>query len=953
MNSIVPLFFSFLLTCGLAQASFLQNNSGLTPDDAVTYGLLDNGVRYAIMPNQEPPERISLRLLIEAGSLMETDEQAGLAHFLEHLAFNGSENYPPGELIEFLQRMGMGFGAHTNAHTSFDETVYKLELPKNSESYLREGLQVMRDYAGGLLLLPEEIERERGVVLAEKRDRDSAFYRSIEAWFDFAFPESLLSQRLPIGSEAVIAEAGRDRFVEFYEGWYTADRIAVVVVGDVETAEAEQLISEYFSALPANPQARPDPELGPLPERGLATFLQSEPELSSTTVLLMTLSPVQDKEDTLARRLQQLRESIAARILTRRLDILAKQEGSPISEGKASIYDFLNYAELAEIEVTCRPENWQAALEMTEQELRRALQHGFTEAEVAEARANLLQGFRQAVREASTRKSSGLSSAIADHISSDKVFTSPEEELKIAEMAMEGLTPDRVQEALQQVWARPDRLVFISGNLELEDAEATISEVYEQSMDVPVEAPSETEEARFAYTDFGTPGKVISETFHQDLGIHQAVFENGVRFNFKQTDFTASEVRVSINFGGGELAMAEAQAGIHLFANSTFIQGGLEAHSFDELQRILAGKTVGASFEVGSDRFYLGGSTIAEEALLQLQLCTAYLTAPGYRLEAARLAREGFEQLYKELDHTVEGVFRDRVAKILSGGSFRFGFPPKDALLAFTMEDVRQWLAQPLAESYLEVNIVGDIDYPTARQYVAATLGTLPDRLEKPEAFSTARNSVHFPEGEERKTLTYESEIPRSIAAVFWSTDDFWDVDRTRRLNLLSSILRDRLRVEVREKLGEGYSPFAASRPSETYKGFGYLMAVNFSDPDKAAEVSQIIARIANELVASGITADELERARKPIVNSIKEIQRENAYWLDRVLSGASVYPQLLDFARSLPTAFEAITQQELNQLAETYLAGNKRLEVVIRPEGNAPLPAAPPASQDKPLDAD
>lgn len=930
LSYILPLLF---LSFQALQAQFAHESSDLPADESIVWGVLDNGVRYAVMPNNEPPDRVSLRLYVDAGSLMETDAQAGLAHFLEHMAFNGSDNYPPGELVEYLQRLGMGFGAHTNAHTGFDETVYKLELPQNSESMLREGLQVLRDYAGGLLLLQSEIDSERGVIISEKRARDSARYRTIEAWFDFLFPDSLVSQRLPIGEVEVIENAPRSEFVSFYNDWYTADRLAVVAVGAVEPEAMVELIKSYFDTLSANESPKQDPDLGSIPERGVVAMLHSEPELPSTTISIMAMSQYEDRPDNRANRIEDLETAIANRIVSRRLEILSKEESAPFSEGSAASYDFLKFVDVAEIELTTKPETWQEALSVGEQQLRKALKYGFTGAELAEAKANLLQGYQQAVREAPTRRSVGLSSALVSSISNGQVFTSPEEDLKVAEEAMNVLTTEQVLEAFRESWSANDRILFVSGNLELEDGDAKIVNAFAESAKQEITPPEVQETAPFGYTDFGPAGKVKKESFAEDLGIHQIEFENGLHFNFKQTDYEAGQVIVTVRFGGGDLAMSKDLDGIAMFAGATFIQGGLEKHSFDEIQRITAGRVVGVSFDVGSDSFYLAGGTNADDLELQLQLLTAYLTAPGYRPEAARLARKEFEQMYIQLDHTAEGVYRDEVRRFLAGGSYRFGFPPQDALMSRTLDEVKGWLKEPLSKSYLEVSIVGDVAFDQAKKYVASTFGALAERASKPKPFTEARASVTFPDGPSEKTWAYETEIPRAIAAVIWPTADFWDIDRTRTLNLLAAIFRDRLRKEVREKLGEGYSPYSVSSPSETYDNYGYLMALNFSDPEKASDVGKIIGGIGEELAKGNISSDELERSVKPMLNQVEVLRRDNSYWLNRVLSGLSIHEEQLDFARSLPTAYAEITLETLNDYAKQYIGSGKQITIVVLPE--------------------
>ncbi len=265
MKSRLFLLAALVLSIRLAAApSFPHETSDLTVDPAARFGRLPNGVRYVVYPNKEPQGRASLRLLVEAGSLHEREDQRGLAHFLEHMAFNGSTHYAPGTLIEFFQRMGMSFGADTNAFTSFDRTQYLLELPKTDEATLAEGLRVFADYAGGLLLQPAEIDKERGIIMNEKLARDNVGFRTLVARFEFMLAGTLLPKRMPIGLEEVITQAPRERFTAFWDTWYRPEKLTVVAVGDFDAAATEKLISTAFAPLTARAPAAPEPDLGEL-----------------------------------------------------------------------------------------------------------------------------------------------------------------------------------------------------------------------------------------------------------------------------------------------------------------------------------------------------------------------------------------------------------------------------------------------------------------------------------------------------------------------------------------------------------------------------------------------------------------------------------------------------------------------------------------------------------------
>lgn len=926
-----------VLTFAAAVSAQALSREGLPADPAVTFGTLENGLAYAIMPHEEPPGRVSLRLLVEAGSLQETDAQAGLAHFLEHMAFNGSENYAPGELVEYLQRMGMGFGADTNAHTSFNETVYKLELPEASEAYLREGFQVLGDYAGGLLLLEEEIDRERGVIKAELLARDSVGYRTWLKGWQFLLPESLLVQRFPIGELEVIENATRDLFFDYYQTWYRPDRMAVIVVGEVSPEVVVPLIEATFAGLENPETAPPQVDLGTITNPGLSVGVHLEPEAPATEVSLYAIRAFERGEDSRARRIQRIREGLANGILNRRLERLAREEGAPIASGSAYAWDYLDFMDVSGVDVVAKPGQWRKAVTLLDAELRRALQFGFQEAELAEVVAERLRSAEQAVAAADTRKSRELSSSLVNALSSKRAFISPETQLTLVQAAVEDFSVDDASAAFRELWADEDRFLWMTGPIEADASEESLTDdlraTYLAAQERVVEAPEAIVAADWAYDDFGPAGEFVDEMQDDTLNLVQAALNNGVRVNFKQTDFEANTVRVTLNVGLGMLEMSPDQRGWDLVANQTFVQGGLGAHNWDEVQRVLAGKNVGVNFSVGEDAFRLSGQTTPEDFRQQLELLAAYLIDPAYRDEALREAQSGFEQMYVSLARTPEGVLADRVEHFLHGGSWRGGYPDQATLMAITMENVRALVGAPLASAYLEVSVVGDLSWDAAKPALAATFGALPERTSEPP--QRPEPAVVFPRGLDLAEFDFASEIPKGRVMVYWPTTDMMaaeSIGAVRRLNLLARMLGDRLRVRVREELGEGYSPFARHSSSEVYRGYGYLMMANVASVDRLRDNAQLLAETAHSALERPFTADELRRSLDPLLKFLEEYHRNNNYWLNRVLAGSQARPHLLDWAKSMREDYESITLAEIQQLAETYLGPERELTVLVRP---------------------
>ncbi len=939
----VSLLFALLfVSAALAAqaADFAHQTSDLPADPAITWGKLPNGLRYALLHNPEPRGRVSARLAVKVGSVYETDDQRGVAHFLEHMAFNGSRHFPAANVIEFFQRLGMNFGGDTNASTGFDRTIYQLELPDTKVATLRESLTFFADVADGLLLDPAEIDKERGIILSEKRARDSVGLRTFVAELEFLVPTTRFPQRLPIGTEEVIRAAGRDRFTAFYNTWYRPDRMVLVIVGDVDPAAVEPLVRELFAPLAARGPAQPEPALGAVPAAATVDAgLHTELEAGSTNVALETVTPYAFEPDTAANRLKYLPRTLALRMLNRRLSILAKKEGAPFLSGMVGVTEQYDLFRNASIELNCRPDQWPAALAVAEQELRRALEHGFQPEELAESVAEMRNNLEQAVRTAATRRSNGLADDITGDLIDDAVSTHPLAEQALYTPALQTITPAACASALRTAWSETNgRKIFVAGNVSIPDAAPAIAAAYAASTKVAVAAPPKTESAAFAYTDFGPAGKVAGQTAVDDLGATLIQFANGVRLNLKPTDFEAGRIRVSVRVGGGTLTMPKGQPGLSLLANVAFTAGGLGKHSVDDLQRLLAGKTVGLSFGAQGDAFSFGGATNRADLLLQLQLFCAFLTDPGYRPESIRQVHKAAEQLYLRLAHTADGPLQLEVAGLLAGGDPRFGLPPQEVMLSRNLDELKAWLAPQFAHSPIEIAIVGDFDPAATTAAVASTFGALPKREPKP-AYTEARQVTALT-APLTKQYSVPTEIPKALIRLYWPATDNRDVKLSRRLRLLSDVFADRLRVEIREKLGGTYSPNTAADLSDTYPGYGWLIADATVAPAETRAIADAIKTVAAALHDGGVTEEELVRAKQPVLTALRESARTNPYWLGSVLAAAQEYPERLDWSRTRYSDNESVTTAELSALAKQYLDPAKVSEFIIVPAVTPP-PAA------------
>jgi zinc protease len=901
----------------------------LAHDPATVWGRLLNGVRYVILPEGAPLDRVSLRLVVEAGSLMESEAQCGLAHFLEHMAFKGSENLDTGEFVAFLQRSGLAFGADTNARTGFDQTVYQLDLPRDDPALVDESIGILAEIAGRLTLAPDQIEPERGVILSEKRLRDTPGARSSEAMLDFLLPGSLHAQREPIGLEAVIRSAPRAEFEAFYRAWYTPERLVVIVTGDVQPDPVAAAIARHFGGF-AQPAAAPaDPVHAPPASRPLDAMLVSDPALP-TRVSLNVVMPYDDRPDSLVRQRDMLEQMLALAMLDRRLESLGLQPGAPFSRTASGAFDLAPAARIALVSLTATPETWRAALAVGEQELRRALTYGFTQAEFDQQLAIFRNQLETAAAGAATREADDLSDQLASAIGSKSVFTSPQTDLQLLAELTRDLRPADIDAALRRMWEGREPQIFVTGPMQLADPRAEILAAYEASRAAAVAAPAERKSDAFAYVEFGQPSGVADSKELPGLGITRVQYGNGVVLYVKPTPFEAGAVRVAVRFGSGKIGLPADQPGLDLLAGRGFVDGGLGRHSIDDLNRILAARQVGVDLIVGESGVNLVAKTTPADLPLQLDLLAAYVTDPGFRPEAQERYRARIASAYASMAAVPNGVVSGPVSLLVHGGDPRFGMPPQADAERRTLAELRAWLDPMLRQGPLQVMVVGDVDPAKVVAEVGRTFGALPARGEDPRPTAP---SIAVPALADPVRFIHSGQGNQALAMVYWRTTGQGDARTSIGLDLVADILTDRLLREVREREGATYSPQVESQQSLALPGFGYLVAAIDASATDAARIVELIRDTAAQMRKGGMTEDEFQRALQPRLAQARNAQQSNDYWLYGVLFGAEQFPLVLDQALTVLADTESQTLAGVQALAATYLDPDKALPVLVVPE--------------------
>jgi zinc protease len=898
-------------------------------DPEVVFGVLPNGMRYAIKRNTNPAGEAVVRFNISVGGREETDAESGAAHFVEHMAFNGSTNIPEGQLLPMLERLGLAFGADTNATTGMDFTTYLLALPRTDDETVDTALKVIRDMAGELTLAPAAVERERGIILSEAQVRNDPGRRRIANYLQAALPGSRVGDRIRADQER-IKNITAQQLRGFYEGYYRPERATLVIVGDFDVAAMEAKIKATFSDWRGKGTARANYQ-SPLPGAAAAPAIANFVDPSIPEIVeLQRFSPWQPAENSVEAARADLLRTIAATALSNRVNALARTPNSPTLGAQAGDQKLFRSARTFGLLAVAKDGKWAETLALAEQEVRRASQYGFTAAEIAEAKTNIAAALDNAVKQAVGRPSGGIADALITASLENAVFVSPEFDLAFYQAIEPSLTPQAVSEAFRAGWQGGPTLVHVSTKQPVEGAEGAIAAVLDRSAAVAVAAPVAAAEVKFAYSEWGTPGTIVSDSTIADLGIRTVRFANGLQLNLKQTNFAPGKIAFSLRTGQGYSAFPADKQGLRDMLPIIASIDGFAAHDLDELRRVLAGKAVGLAFGGEEDALIANGETTAADLKLQLDLLGARVTATGWRPEAAAQWQGIAPIVVQNIRANAAQVALTSLQGILAGNDARFGMTDLSALNAVTLDDLRAAVAPQLANGPLALGLVGDFDAEAAIKAVGATLGALPPRAARTEA-APAGAPARFVADRSVKVLTHAGPADQGAVALNWQTTDGRDLKDDITRDLLTAVMGLRLTEKLREELGATYSPQAFSYAPLAYEGFGHITAFMTVPPETMDAAAKAVRAIAAELAAAPVSADLLDRARNPIRAGQERSETQNNGWLS-VVAEAQSDPALLERRRQRRAVLDAITLAEVQAAAQRYLAAEP-VEIRVVPE--------------------
>ncbi|HZC15154.1 MAG TPA: insulinase family protein, partial [Caulobacteraceae bacterium] len=867
----------------------------LPPDPAMRFGTLPNGMRYVVVKNATPGGQASFRLRFAAGSMDESAAEQGLAHLLEHMAFDGSTHVANGEMVKILERHGLAFGADTNASTSWEETVYKLDLPKADEDTVDTSLMLLRETASELTLAQDAIDKERGVVLSEERLRDTPEYRVAKASLQLELQGQLAADRFPIGQVEAVRNATRAQLEDIYTRYYRPERAVLVAVGDFDPDAIEAKIKARFGDWAPKVAPGPEPDHGKVLRRGAVSKLVVEPG-APQVVEMSWVQPADLAPDSKAKRRDDMIDDLALAVLNRRLDRLVRADDPPFLGAGAFRSDDFHSAEVTTVRTIAKPGEWEKALRAADQAVRQLIKYGVSADELGVEVDAYRASLKAAAEGEATRTTPSLADDVTDTVDTPEVETSPAEDLALFEEDVKGLTPAEINQALKTVFAGSGPLTLVSTQQPV-GGDKAVADAFAKIEAQPITAPTAQAALSWPYKDFGTPGKVVDRQDIADIDTVFVRFENGVRLTIKPTKFRDDQILVQARVGHGELDLPNDRITPEWAAGLAFPEDGLDQLSSQDIDQVLRAKIVGRGFTVTDDAFVLSGATKPDDLETQVQLLAAYVAHPGWRPEGFDRMRSSAPAILDQLDATPEGVLSRDLGQLLHSRDPRWGIPDRAQIAAQTPAELKALLQNPIAKGPIEVVVVGDVNIDDTIEAIGDTFGALPPREPVSPDPETA---VAFPGPTPSPiVLTHKGRADQAIGMIAWPTDDFLsDTNRARKLSILSAVMQLRLTDQLRKAESVTYSPSASSASSSVFAHYGYLSARVEIPPGKLNDFFGDVATITADLRDRPISDDELERAKKPALDDLEQRRETNEYWLN-ALAGVQTDPRRLNAIRT------------------------------------------------------
>ncbi|GAB3944700.1 insulinase family protein [Spirosoma harenae] len=906
-------------------------NSTIPTDPAVKVGKLPNGLTYYIRKNAEPKNRAELRLVIRAGSVLETDNQQGLAHFMEHMEFNGTKNFPKNELVNFLQSAGVRFGADLNAYTGFDETVYQLPVPTDSANVFSKAFQILEDWAHNATIDPTEVDKERGVVLEERRLGRGAGQRMRDKYFPLLLNNSQYSKRLPIGTEQVLTTFKPEVLRQFYADWYRPDLMAVIAVGDFDEKQVEGIIREKFGRIPALKNPKPRTEYEIPAHKDTKVVIVTDPEQPNTVIQVIYKRP-EIKEKTLNDLRESIKRGLFNTMLGNRIQELTQKADPPFLGGYSNYGDFLGNLDAFTSIAVAKGGNVEKAIRAVLDENARVKQFGFTTTELARAKQEFMTNVEQAYSERNKTRSANYINEYVQNFTDKEPYTSIEFYYNFLKKVQDGIKLDEVNKLVDQFIHNDNRAVIVMAPEKEKDKLPTVEQIlgyvndagkgltaYEdKTIDSPLLATQPT----------GSP--VVNEKKITDIGVTEWTLKNGVKVVLKPTDFKNDQILFSANsFGGTSLYdLKDFQSA--RFSSTLTAMGGTGAYNQIQLGKFLAGKQVNVFPYVGELSEGVNGSAAPKDLETALQLLYSYFTQPRKDPDVIKgflsNQRSGLQNQINT--PTPAKVFQDTVAVTLGANNPRRQPLKPEDLDKIDLDRALQIYQERFANGGdFRFFFVGNFKEDQLKSLVEKYLGGLPT-TGKDEKFKDL--GIRIPSGQISKTV-YRGLDPKASVQLVFSGDLTWSPETTTQLDALAEVLEIKLIEKLREEESGVYG-VGASAAYAKYPVSRYTFRINFGcGPDNVEKLIAKTQELINDVKQKGALPADIAKFKAETRRETEVQLKDNQFWLG-YLQNQYYNGDAPDEVLHEKELLEKVTVESTKAAANQYL-GQNFIRLVLMPE--------------------
>lgn len=919
-------------------AAAFDTSSGLLAgplpiDPKVRIGTLPNGLRYYIRQNQKPENCAELRLVVNAGSVLESDSQLGFAHFVEHTAFNGTTHFAKNDLVNYLQSIGVRFGADLNAYTSFDETVYILPVPTDSAAIVDRAFTILKDWAHGQVFDSAEVVAERGVVRDEWLGSRGAGQRLLNQWLPIVFRNSLYACRLPIGTEQSIMSATSANLRQFYRDWYRPDLMAVVAVGDFDPADIEARIRAHFSGIPRNPRAAPRKIVSVPDNDAPVVAIASDAEAGGTSVNVVFKLP-REATTTVGDYRRDLVGRLFLQMLNGRLSELTQKPDAPFLGASASRSGFFA-RELQPFSLAARVQDGGAerGIEALLTEARRAELHGFLPAELDRARASLLRAYERANAERDKAQSEQLAGEYVAHFLEQEPIPGIEYEYAITQQLLPTITLDDVNGMADRWISERNRVVIVQAPRKDGAPLPTESEIlaaFDRAGKTQVTAYTESVSGTALVDDLRAPGKVVGERSIPTVGMTEWWLSNGARVLIKLTDFKADEILFAAYGQGGTSLASDQDFMSAAFASQIAGLSGLGKFNRVDLGKALAGKAASIGASIGETTSALNGLASPSDLETLLQLAYLEFTAPRLDTAAFGAFQNSAAAFLANRGAAPTEVFKDTIQVTMAQGDFRARPLTPATFAEVNPERALGFFRERFADAGdFTFLFVGNVDTAALRPLVERYLASLPAGGESTGVQAPAPTP---PAGIVEKVVRKGVE-PKANTLIVFTGPCVYSPENRFALRALTDAFQMRLTETLREKLGGTYSPGVQGGCSREQQQ-GYTIQVQFgSSPENVELLSGAVFALIDTLKSRGPSIADVEKVREQIVRAREVEVKQNGYWLGNIRARDHAGEDIGGLLGSYDQMVRNLTAAQIQDAARQYFDVNNYARFVLLSE--------------------